>query len=90
MSGVLSHLTAVDARYAADISGLFNTTMRAGGVVGVAIFGTVYLGLVPAPGRIAIHGFAVVTLALAATALAAAVAARVPVATAAAAVKANS
>jgi MFS family permease len=76
-SGALGHLTsAVSSRHAPDMSGLFNTTIRVGGVIGVAGFGTAYLALAPQPGRqAAIHGFAVIAIALAATALAAAVAA---------------
>jgi MFS family permease len=70
-TGMLSHLTSsVSGDYAAAISGLFNTSSRAGGVVGTAAFGTVYLALVHDSG--AAHGFATVNLALAVTALAAA------------------
>jgi MFS family permease len=74
-TGVLSHLTgSVSAGHAADISGLFNTITRAGGVIGTAVFGTLYLTLAPHPGAgPAVHSFAVVNLALAITALAAAV-----------------
>ncbi len=73
-SGLLAHLTGVVTRdHAADMSGLINTATRVGGVVGIAIFGTAYLGLTPDPGpHAAIRGFAVVTAALAATALGAA------------------
>jgi MFS family permease len=73
-SGTLDHLTSVaSSRYAADISGLFNTTSRIGGVIGVAVFGTAYLEMAPGPGRsTAVTGFAVVALALAGTAVAAA------------------
>jgi MFS family permease len=76
-SGALAHLTGtVSSRHAPDMSGLFNTTIRLGGVIGVAIFGSAYLALAPQPGRqAAIHGFAVIAFAFAATALAAAVAA---------------
>jgi MFS family permease len=71
-TGMLSHLTSsVTGEHAAGISGLFNTTTRAGGVIGTAAFGTAYLALVHHPSQ-AVHGFAVVSLALAATALAAA------------------
>jgi MFS family permease len=71
-SGTLGNLTgAVSTRYAPDISGLFNTTTRVGGVIGVAVFGTAYLGLAPG-GAGAVTAFTVVTLALAGTALAAA------------------
>jgi predicted MFS family arabinose efflux permease len=71
-TGALSHLTSSVAReHAAGVSGLFNTTTRAGGVLGTAVFGTVYLAAVHTPGQ-ATHGFAMVGLAMAATALAAA------------------
>jgi predicted MFS family arabinose efflux permease len=71
-TGMLGHLTgSVTAERAADVSGLFNTATRTGGVIGTAAFGTVYLALVHHPSQ-ATHGFAVVCLALAATALAAA------------------
>jgi MFS family permease len=73
-TGVLGHLTGlVSGEHAADISGLFNTITRCGGVIGTAVFGTVYLALAHAPGRDpAVHAFAVVNFALAITALAAA------------------
>jgi MFS family permease len=71
-TGMLSHLTSsVTTEHAAAISGLFNTTTRAGGVIGTAAFGTAYLALVHRPSQ-AVHGFAVLSLALAVTALAAA------------------
>ena len=71
-TGTLTYLTsAVTGEHAASLSGLFNTTTRTGGVIGTAAFGTAYLALVPGPGR-AVHGFAVICLAMAATALAAA------------------
>ncbi|WP_262005630.1 MFS transporter [Streptomyces sp. FIT100] len=45
-SGTLTHLTeSVEARFAPDVSGLFNTTLQVGGVLGVAVIGTVYLDL---------------------------------------------
>ena len=57
-TGMLKQLTSsVAGRHAADISGLFNTTTRAGGAIGVAVFGTAYFGLVPHPGvSPAVHG----------------------------------
>jgi MFS family permease len=71
-TGMLSHLTgSVSGEHAAALSGLFPTATRAGGVIGTAAFGTVYLALVHHPGQ-AVHGFAVLNLALAATAVAAA------------------
>jgi hypothetical protein len=74
-SGSLTHLTGVvPTRYAPEVSGLFNTTSRVGGVIGVAVFGTAYLAIAPEPGRVAaVTGFTVVTVALAGAALAAAV-----------------
>ena len=72
-TGMLGHLTdSVTGEHAADISGLFNTITRAGGVIGTAVFGSLYLAFAHDPGEQAIHGFAVVNLALAITALAAA------------------
>jgi MFS family permease len=53
-TAMLNHLTgSVAERHAPDISGLFNTITRVGGVIGVATFGTAYFSLVPhpAPGR---------------------------------------
>ncbi|WP_235095630.1 MFS transporter [Streptomyces sp. A1-5] len=74
-SGTLAHLTcAVEDQYAPDMSGLFNTTLQVGGVLGVALFGTVYLDLAPSGGRTAaVHGFMVITLVLSAVGFAAAV-----------------
>jgi len=76
-TGMLGHLTSsVTARQAADVSGLFNTATRAGGVVGTAAFGSLYLVLVPAGAHspaTATHGFALLNLALASAAVAAAV-----------------
>lgn len=70
-SGTLNRLTStVTGRHAPDISGLFNTASRVGGVIGVAVVGTIYLALAPSGGHApAVHAFTVVTLALAATAL---------------------
>jgi MFS family permease len=71
-AGMLSHLTSsVPGEHAAGLSGLFNTVTRAGGVVGTAAFGTVYLALVHHPSQ-AVHGFALLNGALAVSALAAA------------------
>ena len=74
-TGMLSHLTSSVSgdhagAHAAALSGLFGTATRAGGVIGTAAFGTLYLALVHHPGQ-AVHGFAVLNLALAATAVAA-------------------
>ncbi|MEU8890413.1 MFS transporter [Streptomyces sp. NPDC048442] len=50
-SGSLARLTdSVEAEYAPDVSGLFNTTLQVGGTLGVAVFGTVYLDLVTRSG----------------------------------------
>jgi MFS family permease len=83
-TGMLSHLTSsVSGEHAAALSGLFGTATRAGGVIGTAAFGTIYLTLVHHPGQYqlgqAVHGFAVLNVALAATALAAAAMAAVSV-----------
>jgi hypothetical protein len=75
-TGALGHLAGlVTGEHAADVSGLFNTATRGGGVIGTAAFGTLYLALVHDSvhsAAQAVHGFAVVNLALAGTALAAA------------------
>jgi MFS family permease len=81
-SATLSHLTNVvtNDRHAADMSGLFNTTLQVGGVLGVAVFGTTYLNLVTGEGAAgAAHGFTVVTLGLAAIGLVAAALAQLAV-----------
>jgi MFS family permease len=76
-SAVIAHLTnAVPPGYAPDISGVTSTTAAIGGSVGVAAFGTLYLGLVGAGSGAATHAFAVVTAAFAAAAIIAAGAAR--------------
>jgi hypothetical protein len=72
LGAMFTHLTgAAGHDGAAGISGLFNTTTRAGGVLGTAAFGTLYLALVHSPGG-AVHGFATLNLALSLTAMAAA------------------
>jgi MFS family permease len=72
-SALIAHLSnAVPPRYAPDISGVSTTLIQIGGTVGVAAFGTLYLGLAAGD---ATHAFAIVTAALAAAALLAAVAA---------------
>jgi MFS family permease len=54
---------AAPARYAPDMSGLITTTAQIAGVFGVAIFGTIYFSVVPAPDPVtAMHGFAIVNL----------------------------
>jgi MFS family permease len=63
--------SSVTGDHASDLSGLFNTITRAGGVLGAAAFGTAYLAL--ARDHQAVHSFATINLALAVTALAAAV-----------------
>ena len=71
-TGMLGHLTSsVSGEHAAALSGMFGTATRVGGVIGTAAFGTLYLALVHRPGQ-AVHGFAVLNIALAATAVAAA------------------
>ncbi|SFO22618.1 Predicted arabinose efflux permease, MFS family [Actinomadura madurae] len=67
----LGRLTAaVPARHAADLSGLVNMNFQLAGVAGIAVFGTLYLGV---PGGHA-HAVTVVLLGFGATALAAAAA----------------
>ncbi len=70
-SAMLDHLTsAATPRYAADISGVFTTSLQLAGAIGVAAFGTAYLGLLGGPGAGApTHAFAIVTAAFAVTAL---------------------
>ena len=74
---LIAHVTnAVPQRYAPDISGVSTTTLLIGGAIGVAGFGSLYLGLTPEAGaETASHGFAITSLALGATALVAAAAA---------------
>ncbi|MFJ3231613.1 MFS transporter [Streptomyces sp. NPDC086787] len=70
-SGTLAHLTeSVEARYAPDVSGLFNTTLQVGGTMGVAVFGTVYLGLAK-PGSAPQDAFSTTNAALAVVSVAA-------------------
>ncbi|TDD66385.1 MFS transporter [Actinomadura darangshiensis] len=67
----LARITAdVPAEYATDLSGLINMNFQLGGVAGVAVFGTLYLGV---PGSHA-HALTVVMLAFGGTALAASLA----------------
>jgi MFS family permease len=74
-SSLIVHLAdAVPAGYAPDISGVSTTILQISGTVGVATFGTLYLGLERA-GDVT-HAFAVTTAAFAAVALLAAVAGR--------------
>jgi MFS family permease len=76
-SAVIAHLTtAVPPGYAPDISGVASTTAAIGGTLGVAAFGTLYLGLLHAGSVHATHAFAIVTATFAAAALLATVAAR--------------
>ncbi|MGZ3533422.1 MAG: MFS transporter, partial [Vulcanimicrobiaceae bacterium] len=76
-SSLVAHLTsAIDAHYAADISGIITTASQIAGVAGVAVFGGVYLALATTTGpHAAATAFAIVTACLAASTLAAAVAA---------------
>ncbi|MEU6407088.1 MFS transporter [Streptomyces sp. NPDC046985] len=78
-SGTLTLLTSsVTGEYAAEVSGLFNTTIQVGGSLGVAVFGTVYLDLaLNADRSSAIHAFTTLTALLAATVAVAAVLAQV-------------
>jgi len=70
-SALIAHLAnAVPAAYAPDISGVSASTLQIGGVIGVAVFGTLYLSLTAHAGVAhTTHAFAVTTAALAAVAL---------------------
>jgi MFS family permease len=70
-SAMLGHLTtAATPRYAPDISGVFTTSLQVAGAVGVATFGTAYLGLIADSGAAAAtHAFGVITATFAVTAL---------------------
>jgi len=72
----IRHLTsAVEARYAPDISGLITTNSQIAGVTGVATFGTAYFYLAEQPGAaIATHAFAIVVAGFAVAALLATIA----------------
>ena len=76
-NSMVAHITnSVADRYAADLSGLINTSSQICGVVGVAMFGTLYLGLAPQPDvHSAARAFTIVNIAFALTALLAAAAA---------------
>ena len=73
-SGMLNHLShSVDKDNAADMSGLLNTVSQVSAVVGVAAFGTVYLGFVSTATRqAAVYGFTIINFILSVTALLAA------------------
>lgn len=62
-SAILVHLTtAATGRYAADISGVFTTTLQIAGTIGVAAFGTLYLSqTTDTSAQSARHAFGVVT-----------------------------
>lgn len=67
----IRHLTsAVEARYAPDISGLITTNSQIAGVTGVATFGTAYFSLTAQPGAaVATHAFGLVVAGFAIAAL---------------------
>jgi MFS family permease len=73
-SSILVHLTtAATPRYAADISGVFTTTLQIAGTIGVAAFGTLYLSqATDTSAHTASHAFGVVTMAFTLLALLAA------------------
>jgi EmrB/QacA subfamily drug resistance transporter len=72
-SSIIAHLTnAVPSGYAADISGVSTTSIQIGGALGVAAFGTLYMGLSHAGSAQVSHAFAIVTAGFAAVALLAA------------------
>jgi MFS family permease len=72
----IRHLTsAVEARYAPDISGLITTNSQIAGVTGVATFGTAFFALASQPGpAVATHAFAIVVAGFAIAALLATIA----------------
>jgi hypothetical protein len=71
-SAILGHLTTVVPEgYAPDISVVTATTAAIGGALGVATFGSLYLGLDHAGPGAATHAFAIVSVTFAATALSA-------------------
>jgi MFS family permease len=75
-SSMLGHVTSsVKPEHAPDISGAGNTMQQIGGALGVAGFGSLYLGQTGAGVTDATHAFGVVGVGLAALALLAAVAA---------------
>jgi hypothetical protein len=68
-SSIIAHLTSViDKRFAPDMSGILTTASQLSGVIGIAVFGTLYLSLET-------DAFAVVTATFAGTAAGAAFAA---------------
>ena len=73
-NALIAHLiAAVPGDYAPDISGVSTTTLQIGGAIGVAAFGTVYLGFASHVGVAqATDAFVITALALAGTALIAA------------------
>lgn len=80
-SGMLNQLTSsIDRSDAADLTGIFNTVQQVSGVIGVAIFGTAYLGFTsPLTHQAAISGFIRINFALSATAALAALLAHVSI-----------
>lgn len=72
VNSMIARITsAVPPRFAADISGVHNTVLQVAGVLGVAVFGSLYFAMVPEPAPAAsAHGFAIVMVLLAGTALA--------------------
>jgi len=73
-SSILVHLTtAATPRYAADISGVFTTSLQIAGSIGVAAFGSLYLAQATSPGpAAATRAFGIVTATFAVVALIAA------------------
>jgi predicted MFS family arabinose efflux permease len=80
-ASILVHLTTVATpRRAADISGVFTSSLQIAGTIGVAAFGTLYLGRLAGPTTAAAarHAFGITTAAFALVALVAAGAALQP------------
>jgi dihydroxyacetone kinase len=74
-TAILAHLTtSATERYAPDMSGVFTTSGQVAGTIGVAAFGTLYLGQISHPGASeATHAFALIAAAFALVASASAV-----------------
>jgi MFS family permease len=73
---VATFTNSVSRDLAADLSGVLTTVLQLFGVVGIATFGTAYLGLLAAPApNPTIHAYTVITLSFAVAAAAATVAA---------------
>lgn len=77
INSMIARITsAATPRFAPDISGVHTTVLQIAAALGIAVFGSVWFGVVDEPGpTAATHGFAVVMVCLAGTAVAGALAA---------------